>query len=279
MRLPFPIRRAELLELEPFVVATRANAPYLDTAPFGAAIAPHRVYDPTRVETSSFLRLLERLDAATFGPEGMPMPRWVFYDCSELPGAIFGFGLPGGELCAEDLALYGLDEGFDGFVPLSMYIAIPMHPRGAWFGHNLASLGRRIRSRKLAGLGSLTKALGLRVFGARRQYGATQWDSTALFIHTRFGPLQLETAVTPVHSEPGTLTYWFDVTDEALRSAAGDPSVTLARPEPDEWVCAADTARLDRLQDAIERGERWCIPARPRSRPDGGIEVPLARTL
>ena len=36
--------------------------------------------------------LLEQLDALTFGPEGMPMPLWVFYNASELPGGIVGFG-------------------------------------------------------------------------------------------------------------------------------------------------------------------------------------------
>jgi len=76
MTLPFTIRNPGLLaELVPYLVATPFNLPHLNQQPFGVA-APV-IIDPLRMESEVFLRLLHRLDGLTFGPEGMPMPRWV----------------------------------------------------------------------------------------------------------------------------------------------------------------------------------------------------------
>ncbi len=123
-----------------YVVGMAENLRHLDPAPFGLPIR-WRI-DPTRTESRFFLDLLQRLDALTFGPEGMPMDKWVFYDCAELPGFIYGFAVSATELLRHERALFGLPEGYAGPVPISMYIAIPMHEPGHWFGHNLASLGR-----------------------------------------------------------------------------------------------------------------------------------------
>ena len=281
MPLPFQIRNPKLLdELVPYLVATPFNLPLLDPAPFG--IAKAEVIDPLRLESETFLTLLHRLDGLTFGPEGMPMPRWVFFDCSEMPGAIYGLARSAKTLWPRARALFKVPDGYDGLVPVSMYVAIPMHRRGMWFGHNLSSLAPVFAREKatdvdLRGLGSLTKGLALQSFGVQEFWGATQWLSKALYIHAKFGPLDLQTAYTPAHSEHETLTYGFRVTPESLRASMGDPTVQLRRPEPEFWIDGHDVAAMVALQDRIEAGERFVIPSAPRARGEASGVVPIAR--
>ncbi len=280
MTLPFQTRNDALIEeLVPYVVATPANQVGLDLCPFGLQLSPDQIIDPLRTSSGFFLDLLHRLDGLTFGPEGMPMPKWVFYDCAELPGAIFGLARPAATLWPAARSLFSIPADYDGLVPLSMYVAIPMANRGVWFGHNLASLAPVLRAEGLTGidlrgLGSITKGLAVRCFRMQWFWGATQWLSKALFIHSKFGPLQLATAWTPAHSELQTLTYGFDVNEAKLRSSMGDPSVQLERPPVSFWVDGRDEAAMRALQDRIESGERFCIP----SRPEHGdvVRVPIA---
>lgn len=280
MQLPFSTRNDALLaQLVPYVVAAPFNLPLLDLRPFGTQAAT--VIDPTRLSSAPFLDLLHRLDGLTFGPEGMPMPKWVFYDCAEIPGAIYGLACPAAALWPAARALVAPPADYTGLVPLSMYIAIPMQTPGAWFGHNLASAGPVLRAAggapvELRGLGALTKGLALRCFRVETFWGATQWLSKALFVHVKFGPLQLATAWTPAHSEVETLTYGFDVTDAKLRASMGDSSVELARPAPDFWLDGHDRAAMIALQDRLEAGERFVIPQAPRHA-DGRVTVPIAQ--
>jgi len=263
--------------LSPFIVATPGALATLDPTPFGLASRWH--IDPLVAANGPFFRLLQRLDQLTFGPEGMPMDRWVFYECAELPGAIYGFALPAAQLTPDEREAMQVPADYAGPVPFAMYIAIPMRTADAsvrtYFGHNLASLNRVFPERRLAHLGSITKSLALKAFRAQRFFGATQWSSAALFIHTKFGPLELETAWTPAHSIPQTLTYAFDVSDESLRAAAGDPTMTLLRPSPDRFVAADDERAMQELQVAIERGERFVLTGAAEVR-DGRRFHPIA---
>ncbi|MEE2780372.1 MAG: hypothetical protein VYE15_07605, partial [Myxococcota bacterium] len=160
-----------------FVVSTPTNFSVLNPTPFDIPLQWH--IDPLRRSSGDFLNLLQRLDSLTFGPEGMPMDKWVFYDCAELPGFIYGFATPASELTPSERETFGVPDGYQGPVPFSMYIAIPMHEEGAWFGHNLASLNRTFPERNLHHLGSITKAVSLKAYGAERFFGATQWTSGA----------------------------------------------------------------------------------------------------
>jgi hypothetical protein len=264
-----------LESLEPFLVAAPWHRDRFDRRPFGLAIPDENVLDPTRLSIGPFLDRLFVLDRLTFGPEGMPMARWVAYDCAGLPGAIFGFAARAESLPPAVARRLELADGSTGLVPLSMYIAIPVRPPDQWFGHNLASLNTVVPELGLKGLGSMTKALALRVFGCRAQLGATQWDSVALHIHTRFGPLELLTAWTPAHSEPGTLTYRVMVTEQTLRFALGDPDARLPRREATMIVAAEDEPAMRGLQERIEAGARYVITGPPRHE-NGGISVPVA---
>jgi len=255
---------AILEHLSPFVVTTQPNRLVLDEAPFG--IATRWFVDPHSTRWATFFELLQNLDALTFGPEGMPMDKWVFYNCAELPGFIYGFALEAGELTPVERELMGVPPVWTGPVPFSMYIAIPMAEPGAWFGHNLASLNRTFPERGFDGLGTITKAIALAAFRVERFFGATQWLSNALHIHTRFGPLDLYTAYTPAHSLAETLTYGFEVTPDKLRFAAGDPAVSVVYPEPDIALDARDVEAMRGLQRRIEGGERFTLVGRPSTR-------------
>jgi hypothetical protein len=280
MKLPFRTHNDALFEqLDTFLVAPGEQLEAAELAPFGLPVRWH--VDPMHMRHAGFFALLQRLDALTFGTVGMPMEKWVFYDCSELPGFIYGFALEASRLQPEERALFAVPDGYVGPVPLSMYIAIPMREPGAWFGHNLASLNRQLPARGLAQLGTITKAMALKAMKAERNVGVTQWTSPALHVHTRFGPLTLETAWTPVHSFPASLTYAFDIDEQVLRAALGDPEARLARPAPTRWVDVADHGALQALQAELEDGLAIAIAAAPRDEPsaDGGAgrrRVPLA---
>lgn len=273
--MSFAPRNRSLLErLRLFVIARPENLAHFDRRPFD--IAPAAVFDPLARSSCPFLGLLERLDAITFGPEGMPMPRWVFLDGAEMTGAIAGFAAPAAELGAAARELFDIDDGYAGLVPFAMFIAIPTFEPGIWFAHNLASVASLLPGEALGGLGSLTKAVALRMFRARAQIGATQWHSRALFVHTRLGPLELITAHTPAHGDADTLTYRAEITEEALRHLGRDPRAEIAHPEPDEWIDSGDLDRRIALQEAIEAGERFAVAGRPETTA-AGLRVPIVR--
>ncbi|MCA9522688.1 MAG: hypothetical protein KC609_17045 [Myxococcales bacterium] len=277
MTLQFATRNDAIIAgYVPFLVATPQNRPYFDTAPFGLSIAEREIIDPMRLESKTFLHLLQRLDQLTFGPEGMPMPLWIFYDCSELPGGIFGFGRYADALDATLLAEYGVPAEYHGLVPFSMYIAIPMSRPGDWMGHNLASLSPTFPELGLRGLGAITKALALKVYRVEQFYGVTQWESKALYIHTKFGPLGLTTAFTPAHSTPHSLTYSHAVDEACIRAACGDPTVTLDYPPAELYLDSLDEKGMIELQEQIEAGERFAIVGPP-ERYENGVRHPIAR--
>jgi hypothetical protein len=270
-----PILPPPLAGLVPFVVAPTWNQPHLDLAPLGLRIARANIFDPLRRSSSAFLTRLERLDALTFGPEGMPMPRWLFFDGAEMPAAIFGLGRDAGSLSAHARTMFGLSTNDEGLVPYAMYIAVPMMRRGSFMGHNLASLNRVLPEEGLRGLASATKALGIALLRARRVFGATQWRSPALAVHTRFGALELVTAYTPAHSNPRTLTYCFPVTRPRLRAAI-DPPQRATRPHRARWIDADDDDALRALHDEIRSGARWAISGPPRIEGER-VRVPITR--
>jgi hypothetical protein len=111
----------------------------------------------------------------------------------------------------------------------------------------------------------------------REFWGATQWTSKALYIHSKFGALDLQTAYTPAHSEHETLTYGFQVTDAKLRASMGGPDIALPRPDPQFWIDSGDVQAMKELQDRIEAGGRFVIPGPPRVGGHGRAEVPIAQ--
>ena len=139
-----PANSALSARLRPFVVALEEHRAEFDCGAFGWVIGREDRLDPLRLASVRFLEILRRLDAATFGPEGMPMPRWVFFDGAELPGGIVGFGADAGTLSLHTRQLLEVEASYQGLVPLSMFIAIPTHEPGTWMAHNLASIAPQV---------------------------------------------------------------------------------------------------------------------------------------
>ena len=133
--------------LKPFVVAVPENQVRFDLMPFGLPVAAR--FDPLRVKSRTFLDLIKRLDQVTFGPVGMPMPRWIFVNGAELSGGVVGFGMPRSRVPEETRTLLGVPADYAGIVPYSMFIAIPTHVDGEWIGHNLASINAAVEDHDL----------------------------------------------------------------------------------------------------------------------------------
>lgn len=264
-----------LAQLEPFLVATPQNRASFNLEPFGVQLKPDYVINPLHSASAQFCDLLQALDGATFGPEGMPMEKWVFYDICYMPGFVFGFGIHSSEAPDELLSIFGLSRAADTLIPITMYSALPMARRGSWMGHNLCSISSRLTSLKLRGVGTLAKSLALKITRAEQFFGATQWSSIALNVHVKFGPLELYTAYTPAHSEAHTLTYGFQCEDRALLAAIGHPDYAFERPTPDLWINSSRPQEMIELHDRISEGERFVIPHAPRRR-DQVNEVPIA---
>ena len=84
-----------------------------------------------------------------------------------------------------------------------------------------------------------------------------------MLVDSKFGLMKLKTAYTPAHTEAETLTCAFDVTDDTIRAAMGDRTVTLPRPESTEWRDSDYVEGMIRLGDRIESGANYVITGPP----------------
>lgn len=245
----------------PYVVATADLLGRLDRAPFGVALAPQDCLDPTRVHSGPFLDLLQRLDALTFGPLGMSMPRWALYDCGELPGFVLGMGAEAADLNPRARRAMQVPKGYEGLVPLSMYITIPMLGQGCWLGHSICSLNEVSPGATRPGLRLLSMALGLRALGAQRVWGSTLWSSPKLEVLSRFAPLRLQAALLPAHSEPASCVFTFEV--EPTRFERALSLVRVPAPRVQRSLDIHDMQQLRALQEDLQRGEAWSLVGAP----------------
>lgn len=246
---------------EPFLISYPGNYGALDLAPFGVQIAKHRLYTATALNSRELVDGLHRLDAATFGDQEMLMPRWVLFDCGEFPGIVFGFGREAHRLGPRARKHYQVEgAAHDGtFVPLSMWVAIRCAEEGAWFGHNLSSANVVLDAAEaLGGLATLTKAVGVKLTRANKQYGATQWDSASIGLHLRLGDMQLLSAYTPAHTHPETFAYRIDVADAVLTRSLLQ-GYAAPKTEGERILRADDHDGIRKLHDDLERGEKWTL--------------------
>ncbi|MCH9686444.1 MAG: hypothetical protein K0V04_33735 [Deltaproteobacteria bacterium] len=242
---------------EPYLVTYPANHGALDLEPFGLGLDPQRLYDPTTLRSREVIDGLHHLDAFSFGGQEMLMPRWVLFDCGEFPGIVFGFGRPARELGNELRRAYNVigPSYNDVFVPLSMWVAIRCAEDGAWFGHNLSSSNYVAQTEPLSGLGTITKAYGVRLAKIRKQYGATQWASTSINLHLALGQMKLLGAYTPAHTHVETFSYRIDV-DEQQLAAPLRPGWRRPSDGGDRFVDSDNPGSIRALQDEIEQGAR-----------------------
>ena len=246
-------------QLTPFILTFPPNLKHFDLNPFGVTISPENRYSCIDSKNARFFDLLYRLDGLSFGQVGMPMDKWVFFDCGEMPGAIYGFTMPAGQLSLDAKEEYEIFDDYDGPVPVSMYIAIPM-ASGSWFGHNLCT-AQRVLKTKLPGLGLLTKALGLKAMNINTMFGATQWDSNSLNIHLQLADMKVHSSYTPAHSFVKTMTYESIYTDIGIISALN--GIKRDSNNFDELIDGTNEELLKKMQDEIENGASFTLTGRP----------------
>lgn len=253
---------ASILDVcEPFLIAHRGVIDILNTVPAGITIPAKNIFDPLHQRHALFYKLLRRLDQLTFGPFGMSMPSWVFYDCAVMPGAFFGLGIRPANLERWALEALQIPDDYDGLVPVSQVIMIPTlagFSGGAvperWLMYSAESINQVSPGFAPAGLLKLSLALGLRVFPVRTLMGTTQWRSLKLSTYVDLGPFELLTAYTPAHSLPRTLSFQIDVEDTHLMTLLAGPRAHPSASAPNAYVDPDDALALKALQGEIEQG-------------------------
>jgi hypothetical protein len=168
---------------------------------------PHFI-NPLMMNEVEFGNQILELESRAFGPSNMAMPRWVFYDCAITPGFVAGFAIEKKHLSL-DLQKHLPFVGKHDWVPLSLFIIIPtMAKDGEWVAHNLCTVNSLLPAEhNFYGLGFLSKAFGLWYANVKICCGFTQWGNPAIRLHSYYGPFEILTAYTPIHSYSRTLTY------------------------------------------------------------------------
>lgn len=257
-----------LAKVKPYIFTYKKNLQYFDLKPLGFEIETQYQFDCTHRDSEIFFNLIAKMDELAFGDQGMGMDRWVLYDCSAMPGAIFGFGVEALELSKEMRIKMDIAVDYEGLVPISMFIAIPTIEPEHWFGHNLSSLNKQLDGH-YPGLGLITKAFGLLSMKITKQYGATQWNNTAIYIHSRLADLKLVTAYTPIHSRKMTLTYLAKYTEESIACAmSGSRESNLVISSK---LNGSDQKQIIDIQGHIEEGENLYITGVEKSGKDAVI--------
>jgi len=268
---------------EPFLIAHKDVVGDLDRAPAGVAIPAGNVFDPQQRRNGEFLRMLALVDTITFGPFGMDMPSWVFYDCAVMPGAVFGLATRAGRLPGWAREALRVPADYGGLVPMSQFIAIPViggfadaGPPRTWLLYTLESMNQVAPGIAPHGLLAFTAFLGLQVFPIVELQGTAQWRSPKLATWADLGPLELLTALTPAHSLPRTLTFRLAVRDVHLASVLSSPRVHPDAPPPNALLDVDDEASLVELQREIEDGHRVVVVGHPVAH-GAHVRVPLHR--
>ncbi len=205
--------------------------------------------------TGEFLDLFNVINGVAFGDRGIPMPQWVMVDLILMPSAAIIASLPQDAFAVMvEQSAYSFDsdvkthlravldkarqDGYRGPMPVGGYCAAPSAAPGTWVGWSLWSLMPNV------GLGQAVKALALSAYGVDKLDGVTQYDNSALKVHTRFGRLRIVVASVPFHTSPGSFVYESDFT-LPVRSGVIEPSFLL---DP------FDLDRQQAMQQAIAGG-------------------------
>lgn len=227
---------------------------------FGKEFKQSGLMNCLSTKNEEFFKLVHKLDSLTFGHQGMGMDKWVFFDCSAMPAGIFGFALPKDKVSEKLLKIFEVPDNYQGLIPVTMYMAIPTSDRNRWFGHNLSSLSKFL-DQEVRGIGLLTKAFACQVFQIDLCYGATQWGSAALEIHTQLSDMKLKAAYLPAHTHKNSLCYVSDYSLGQLELALnGEKRISR---NYDILVEAQDLVAQKEIHQKIENGEEYVINGRP----------------
>jgi hypothetical protein len=246
-------------QVEFFLASNETLRGHLNETPYG-----HKLtwLDFTATEekgwsTREFLNLFNVINGIAFGDRGIPMPQWVMVDLILMPSAAVIASLPQdafADMVERSTFRFDTDvkqhlravqtsmrqSGYTGPVPVGGYCAAPSAAPGTWVGWSLWSLMPAV------GLGQASKALALSAYQAKKLDGVTQYDNSALKVHTRFGPLKILVATVPFHTSPGSFVYESDFTI---------PPADDSAPEPSFLLDPFDYERQAAMQKAIEAGQ------------------------
>ncbi len=215
------------------------------------------IKNPLRMDEVDFADQIIRLEGKAFAASGMPMPRWVFYDCAIMPGFVAGYAIRRTSATQEMLDLLSPQDDSD-WVPLSLFIMIPTLAHQEWVAHNLCSVNSLLpNDQKLYGLGFLSKAFGLWYANIKQLCGMTQWGSPAIKLHSHYGVFEVLTAYTPVHTYANTLTYRVIADVEEWRrffNPGENPSFSKLYEDAGFEVNPVDELSLQEFQRKIELG-------------------------
>jgi hypothetical protein len=251
--------------VEFFLASNQSLRRHLNQAPYGHELTwlDFTAADDQGWSISEFLDLFNVINGIAFGDRGIPMPQWVMIDLILMPSAAVIASLPQ-DAFAEmvDKSRYSFDsdvkkhlravlakaqrEGYTGPLPVGGYCAAPSAAPGTWVGWSLWSLMPNV------GLGRAVKALALSAYRTRKLDGVTQYDNSALKVHTQFGALRVLVASVPFHTSPGSFVYESDFT-------LPGGQVT---PEPSFLLDPFDYPRQRALQRDVEAGraEFYVLP-------------------
>lgn len=234
------------------------------------------VKNPLRMEDVNFADQILNLEGRAFATADMKMPRWVFYDCAVMPGFVGGFAYRTSKMSQAVKEKLGAKDDLE-FTPISLFIIIPSLNPGEWVAHNLCTMNSLVdKEDQIYALGFITKAFGLWYANVGTLCGMTQWLSPAIRLHSHFGPFEILTAYTPVHSYARTLTYrsridldyWPTFFNKKVLAASKQfvDSGYLVDPKDDE--------SLKMLQKRIENGDGpfYFNPSEIRTQP---LDMPL----
>jgi hypothetical protein len=243
--------------LEFFLASNESLRPHLNLAPYGHELTWLDFNNTAGGgwDTGEFLNLFNVINGIAFGDRGIPMPQWVMVDLILMPSAAVIAGLSQEVFAAMvETSTFPFDtdvkrhlrevqdsvrqSGYAGPIPVGGYCAAPSAASGTWVGWSLWSLMPR------AGLGRAVKALALSAYRTQKLDGVTQYDNSALRVHTRFGTLRIMVATVPFHTSPGSFVYESDFTVPD-RARGCEPTFLL---DP------LDYERQRAMQKAIEAG-------------------------
>jgi hypothetical protein len=246
------------LEVEFFLASNETLREHLNEIPYGHKLTWLDFTDTTDKgwSTREFLNLFNVINGIAFGDRGIPMPQWVMVDLILMPSAAVIASLPQAafaEMVERSTFRFDTDvkqhlhavqeqmreSGYTGPVPIGGYCAAPSAAPGTWVGWSLWSLMPAV------GLGQAAKALALSAYRAHKLDGVTQYDNSALKVHTRFGALKILVATVPFHTSPGSFVYESD-----FDAAVGGPGST----EPSFLLDPFDYERQGAMQKAVEAG-------------------------
>ncbi|HET9895144.1 MAG TPA: hypothetical protein VFQ44_09435 [Streptosporangiaceae bacterium] len=251
--------------VEFFLASNESLRRHLNEAPYGHKLTWLDFTDLSDKgwTMAAFLDLFNVINGIAFGDRGIPMPQWVMVDLILMPSAAIIASLPQDAFAVMvEQSTYSFDsdvkthlravlekarqDRYTGPMPVGGYCAAPSAAPGTWVGWSLWSLMPNV------GLGQAVKALALSAYGAGKLDGVTQYDNSALKVHTRFGRLRILVASVPFHTSPGSFVYESDFT-LPVRSDPAEPSFLL---DP------FDLDRQQAMQQAIAAGrsEFYVLP-------------------